>query len=93
MLAVTIGLVLVNLISPGSSIKEETRRELMLAYEDNANAKMAVAAEQKDSGPLQALVDLVPSNIFSATTNNQNMLQVIFFAIFFGLIFFIQIVI
>ena len=84
-LAVTIGLVLVNLISPGSSIKEETRKELMLAYEDNANAKMAVAAEQKDSGPLQALVDLVPSNIFSATTNNQNMLQVIFFAIFFGI--------
>ena len=84
-LAVTIGLVLVNLISPGSSIKEETRKELMLAYEDNANAKMAVAAEQKDSGPLQAMVDLVPSNIFSATTNNQNMLQVIFFAIFFGI--------
>jgi Na+/H+-dicarboxylate symporter len=84
-LAVTIGLVLVNLVSPGSSIKEETRKELMLTYEDNANAKMAVAAEQKKSGPLQALVDLVPSNIFSATTNNQNMLQVIFFAIFFGI--------
>ena len=84
-LAVTIGLILVNVISPGSSIKEETRKELMLAYEDNANAKMGVAAEQKDTGPLQALVNLVPSNIFSATTNNQNMLQVIFFAIFFGI--------
>ena len=84
-LAVTIGLILVNVISPGSSIKEETRKELMLAYEDNANAKMVVAAEQKDTGPLQALINLVPSNIFSATTNNQNMLQVIFFAIFFGI--------
>ena len=84
-LAVTIGLILVNVISPGSSIKEETRKELMLAYEDNANAKMVIAAEQKDTGPLQALVNLVPSNIFSATTNNQNMLQVIFFAIFFGI--------
>lgn len=34
---------------------------------------------------MQALVDLVPENIFDATTENKNMLQVIFFAIFFGI--------
>ena len=34
---------------------------------------------------MQALIDLVPQNIFSATTSNRNMLQVIFFAIFFGI--------
>jgi Na+/H+-dicarboxylate symporter len=43
------------------------------------------AAKQQESGPLQALVDLVPSNIFKAASDNGNMLQVIFFAIFFGI--------
>ena len=84
-LAVLIGLVLVNTISPGNSIKESTRNELMSAYESDAAEKQTAAAKQQESGPLQALVDIVPSNIFDATTNNRNMLQVIFFALFFGI--------
>lgn len=84
-LAVLIGLVLVNSISPGNSIKESTRNELMAAYETDAAKKQSAAAKQQESGPLQALVDIVPSNIFDATTNNRNMLQVIFFALFFGI--------
>ena len=83
--AVLIGLVLVNTISPGNSIKEETRNDLILAYEEGAKLKQDAAEEQLESGPLQALVDLVPENIFDATTENKNMLQVIFFAIFFGI--------
>ncbi len=83
--AVLIGLVLVNTISPGKSIKEETRNDLILAYEEGAKLKQDAAEEQLESGPLQALVDLVPENIFDATTENKNMLQVIFFAIFFGI--------
>ena len=84
-LAVLIGLVLVNTISPGNSIKESTRNELMVAYETDAAKKQSAAAKQQESGPLQAIVDIVPSNIFDATTNNRNMLQVIFFALFFGI--------
>jgi len=34
---------------------------------------------------LQALEDLVPQNLMAAASNNGNMLQVIFFAIFFGI--------
>ncbi len=83
-LAVILGLVLVNTIQPGKSIQEETRQELMMAYEDNASEKRAAAAQQREAGPLQPLVDIVPDNIFKATTNNRNMLQVIFFAVFFG---------
>ena len=49
-LAVTIGLILVNVISPGSSIKEETRKELMLAYEDNANEKWWLLQNKKIQG-------------------------------------------
>ena len=83
--AVLIGLVLVNTISPGKSIKEETRNDLILAYEEGAKLKQDAAEEQLESGPLQALVDIVPENIFDATTENKNMFLVIFFAIFFGI--------
>ena len=83
-IAVSIGLIIVNTIRPGNSISESTRMDLITAYETDAGEKQAVAKKQKESGPLQALVDIVPDNIFKATTENVNMLQVIFFALFFG---------
>lgn len=84
-IAVTIGLGVVSIIKPGGSITEETRNELIEAYAGDAEMKQKDAAAQKEAGPLQALEDLVPSNIFEAAANNRNMLQVIFFAIFFGI--------
>ena len=84
-LAVIVGLVLVNIIQPGNSIKEETRIDLVQEYEQGVLEKQQQAQRQSESGPLQPLVDVVPSNIFDATTNNRNMLQVIFFAICFGI--------
>ena len=84
-LAVIIGLVLVNIVQPGNSITEETRIDLVQEYEQGVLEKQQQAQKQSESGPLQPLVDVVPSNIFDATTNNRNMLQVIFFAIFFGI--------
>lgn len=83
--AVILGLVLVNLIQPGSSISDETRAQLMAEFAGDAEAKIDLAEKQKDAGPLQALVDLVPSNIFGAAADNGNMLQVIFFVIFFAI--------
>ena len=83
--AVVIGLVLVNVIEPGKSISVETRNELVEAYSTDTKAKQEAAAKQRESGPLKALVDMVPSNIFLAASNNRNMLQVIFFALFFGI--------
>lgn len=84
-IAVSIGLVLVNIVKPGNSISEKTRTELVDGYSDNTTKYKDEAAKQKESGPLQALIDLVPQNIFSAATSNRNMLQVIFFAVFFGI--------
>ena len=84
-IAVSIGLIVVNVIKPGDSISEETRIELIGAYESDADQKREVAANTKNSGPLQALIDVVPSNIVYAASNNKNMLQVIFFAILFGI--------
>ncbi len=83
--AVSIGLAVVSLVKPGGSINEDTRTELIEAYGGDAEMKRQDAKKQQDSGPLQALEDLVPSNIFSAASSNRNMLQVIFFAVFFGI--------
>ena len=83
--AVTIGLTIVNVIKPGNTLSDATRTELLASYATDAAAKQSVAAVQQEAGPLQALVDLVPSNIFAAMQDNGNMLQVIFFAIFFGI--------
>ena len=46
--------------------------------------KLAKASAQNDAGPLQALVDIFPSNIFTAL-GEAKMLQVIFFALFVGI--------
>lgn len=84
-IAVTLGLGLVNLIQPGNLMEESTRADLMAAYGGDAAAKIEAAAGQKSRGPLQPLVDLVPENFFAAATDNRNMLQVIFFALLFGM--------
>ena len=83
-IAVSIGLLLVNTVKPGNSISEKTRTDLVSNYSENTQKYKDEAANQIQSGPLQALVDLVPDNIIGASSENKNMLQVIFFAIFFG---------
>ena len=83
--AVTFGLLLVNIIEPGTSFSEEKRMELKEQYASNAASKIASAKDVKEDGPLQFIVDMVPSNFIQATGNNKNMLQVIFFAILFGI--------
>lgn len=82
--AVTIGILIVNIIGPGESISEETRMQLMDGFGEAAKARQASAANVANQGPLQALIDLVPQNIMNAASDNGKMLQVIFFALFFG---------
>src|SRR5690606_6112355 len=47
--------------------------------------KMQEAESAKGAGPLKPLVDIVPDNIFKSLADNGLMLQVIFFALFFGI--------
>lgn len=124
--AVSLGLLVVNLVKPGELIDEETRTSNRISYElwaknngttiygdvklselpenkaltqDIANRagqeydeatreavedKMAKAEKTMKAGPLQPLIDVIPSNIFISLGDNKLMLQVIFFAIFFG---------
>lgn len=51
----------------------------------NVKSRMQSAAATKGAGPLQFIVDMVPENIILSISNNRLMLQVIFFAIFFGI--------
>tara|TARA_B100001287_G_scaffold266254_1_gene259999 strand:- start:9546 stop:10853 length:1308 start_codon:yes stop_codon:yes gene_type:complete len=83
-IAITIGLALVNLVQPGKFMSDQTRGRLVEKYENKAEGKIKAAEATKEAGPLQPLIDFVPSNLVQSTSDNRNMLQVIFFAILFG---------
>lgn len=125
--AVSLGLVVVNVIQPGVQSDPNIRKEKRLDYElwaqqngveikdgrhelkssspeelraaeerlnSEKSTKEYQAAEKKKakaesavsgSSPLQPLVDMVPDNIVIALSDGRFMLQVIFFAIFFGI--------
>jgi len=125
-IAVSIGLLMVNLIKPGEMANDDQRMRNRITYElwvsntpsvekpkdgrclscDPANkaivdevlaarqqttpdawltSKVEQAQSTRSTSPLQFLVDMVPSNIF-LSFNDALMLQVIFFAIFFGVV-------
>lgn len=86
-IAITIGLLLVNIVEPGNGISDETINKLTSTYAENSSvkAKIAEATKQQSSGPLQFLEDMVPDNAMQAMSNNKAMLQVIFFTIFLGI--------
>ncbi len=86
-IAISIGLMLVNVMQPGDGVSEETIAKLTETYagDSGVQSKIAEATRQKDSGPLQFLVDMVPDNAMKAMSENALMLQVIVFAIFLGI--------
>lgn len=84
-IAITIGLVTVNVLQPGSYLSTEKRDELKSRYATEAASKTEKADMVTEQGPLQPLVDMVPDNLFKALGDNTNMLQVVFFAVFFGI--------
>ena len=84
-ISVTIGLFFVNTIKPGDSFSEEKKIELREKYSSKADLKINDANNLKNNGPLQFIVDVVPVNIISSASENKNMLQIIFFAILFGI--------
>lgn len=83
-LAISIGLILVNLIEPGKMLSEERQELLREKFAPGLDNSISVARSTKSSGPLQPMIDIVPENFFYAAGDNTKMLQVIFFAILFG---------
>ncbi|WP_299099829.1 dicarboxylate/amino acid:cation symporter [uncultured Winogradskyella sp.] len=86
LVAIVIGLTIVNVVKPGAGMPEATIEKIKLKYENDAGVtdKLAKASAQQDAGPLQALVDIFPSNIFQAM-GEAKMLQVICFALLVGI--------
>jgi proton glutamate symport protein len=84
-IAVTIGLVSVNLLKPGDTVPEDMKVKLQETYKSAASGKLEAADQIKERRPLQPIVDMVPSNFFSSASNNRNMLQVVFVAIIIGI--------
>ena len=122
LIAVVVGLVLVNIFKPGAAVDNGLLEANRIRYElwrdatgvqalddvnlsqkpENAALVERIRSEQvetnawvsdkltkadatKKSGPLQPLVDVVPTNIFKALSD-MSMLQIIFFSIFFGVV-------
>lgn len=84
-LAITIGLTIVNVMQPGKTLPEETRTSLMESYSENLEGRDEAAQELREQSPLQFFVDIVPVNVVDATSDNSNMLQVVFIAIILGI--------
>ncbi|CAI8405337.1 MAG: Proton/glutamate-aspartate symporter [Flavobacterium sp. SCGC AAA160-P02] len=84
--AIIIGLTIVNTIQPGNGMSQQTIEKIKTKYESSEGVKdkMNKAQVTKDAGPLQPLVDIFPSNIFKAL-GDAKMLQIIFFSLFVGI--------
>jgi len=81
--AIIIGLSIVNLIQPGVGMAPETIDNIKTTFQGDADTMIGKAKVTQEAGPLQALVDIFPSNIFKSF-ESASMLQIIFFALFLG---------
>ena len=86
-IAISIGLTLVNILKPGTGISPETIQELTATYasDETIASNLDRAHQQREGSPLDFFVEMVPDNIFASMSNNGLMLQVIFFSILFGI--------
>jgi Na+/H+-dicarboxylate symporter len=83
-ISITIGLVVVNVLEPGKSLPREVSADLQASYAGEMEGRADTIEQVRDRGPLQPMVDIVPQNIVAALSQNIRMLQVVFFALFFG---------
>jgi len=84
-IAITIGLTIVNLLEPGASLPQDTREQLTASYNQAVVDRGAKAEEVLKRSPMQPIVDIVPRNFFAAASDNSQMLQVVFVAILIGI--------
>ena len=84
-LALIVGLTLVNTLEPGRTVPDDMRQRLEQSYQGDIEEQQQFAEQAADRGPLQPLVDMVPANFFNSASDNGNMLQVVFVAIFLGI--------
>lgn len=80
-IAITIGLLIANIVQPGAVLDEASQQRLLADFGSQADAS-AVRMRDRPS-VTDTLLNIVPTNPFSALANG-SMLQIIFFALLFG---------
>ena len=83
--AVVIGMGSALLIRPGNIISKSMVAHIEADYAETAHSIQLKQADTADNGPLAFLDEMVPSNIFASLSDNGKMLQIIFFAVIFGI--------
>ncbi len=90
-ISVVIGLVLANTIRPGDRVSPETAAQLKEKFSSGATSataaqKQAAESAKNDSGLMQAVKTIVPSNVFNSISGaSPNMLHIMFFALIVGI--------
>ena len=84
LIALVIGLTLVNVMQPGRMVPDSVRVTLQESYQSDVATREEMAAAASERGPLQPLVDMVPDNIVGAASDNRRMLNIVFVAMLFG---------
>ena len=84
LVALVIGLAVVNLIKPGETVPDSLRQRLVQTYQADVAVHDQGAEDAQARGPLQPIVDMVPENFFGAATSNRNMLNMVFVAFLVG---------
>lgn len=80
-IAITVGLVVVNLFGPGKGLSDEVREKLLASYGETATAQTQRASQVSIT---DQLLDIVPTNPFRALADSE-MLQIVFFALMLGI--------
>jgi len=80
--AIFIGLILANVLKPGSGLSADAQSQLMQNFGGELNDKLSGIGGQ--SSTIDLLLNIIPINIFEGLTNSI-LLQIIFFAIFTGI--------
>ena len=80
-IAITIGLSIANTVAPGSGLPAETTETLLAEFETGA-AEATISMRQRP-GTVETLLEIVPTNPVGSLAAG-DMLQIIFFALFFG---------
>lgn len=79
--AVTLGIVLSNVVQPGSRIDTSTRDELAAAFAGEAESRLQLAEESP--GVVEVLLNMIPSNPIASAANGE-LLPLIIFTLIFG---------
>lgn len=83
-LAVLVGLTLVELIGPGKMVSPESAAAMQADYGTTVAEQNTQAEAMAETPPMQFLVDLFPDNLVGAMSDNGGMLQIIVIAILVG---------